>query len=62
MITFLTLSESTAHFIFEKMEWHDEKKVDTRPNQESVTAIPTGERLEKYLLGAAPREQAAQIS
>ena len=34
----------------------------TRPNQESVTALLAGERLEGYLLGAAPREQAAQIS
>ena len=35
---------------------------DTRPNQESVIAIPTGERLEGYLLGAAPTKAAAQNS
>ena len=44
------------------MEWHDEKKVDTRPNQESVTTIPTGGRLEGGLLRAALSKKAALIS
>ena len=35
---------------------------DTRPNQESVTALLAGERLEGYLLGAAPTKAAAQNS
>ena len=35
---------------------------DTRPNQESVIAIPTGERLEGDLLRAALSKKAALIS
>ena len=34
----------------------------TRPNQESVTALLAGERLEGYLLGVAPTKAAAQNS
>jgi len=34
----------------------------TRPNQESLTELLAGERLEGYLLGAAPTKAAAQNS